>query len=900
MKSFTFKLLLLISIFILSNSLVFSQYTWSKFVGNPVISGSGNNTWDKHVFMGNTIFNADSIRYEMFYCGSYGSEVGWRPYRTGLAYSTDKINWTKYSGNPIFTPDSGTWDEGSTEGTSVIRENGQYKMWYSGGPENAPKIGYATSTDGINWTKHSGNPIITPGIDPWESAGVAYPMVIAVAGGYVMWYTGFSSNDVGKIGRATSTDGINWQKDAVHNPVVSPEPGITGLYSGSTIKVGNKLYMYYTGYTNSSRHAKLAISSDEGITWEVYSGNPVLTSGPSGSWDSDYLEAGSVLLEEDSVFYMWYAGSSSASGSYLWKIGLATSPLVPEPISGGTYTVGIGSNFPTIDSVFKKLKTNGISGPVTLELTDNLYTAPADSFGFKLEGPISGMGVNGRITIKPAANKNVTFEGNGRNVITLLNTSYVNLDGVSTSGLTTLTIHALANAQFDQNNGVSILDNSDNNTLKNLTIIADDYQRISRGISVSTRANSQFSPDRNIVENNFVKKAGIAIIVNSHTSQVKAAGNIIRGNNVGSETDSLISWGIQSQGTSGTLIENNHVQNIRYSIHYESPGIDSYCDYGCVIRNNVIHNIDSRNARDGGFGIEVSGDISNPGNNTWVYNNMVYDIRSSSNRIAGIQLWYTNSTKLYYNSVYLSGTGTGNTNGSAALYISHSSSNVFAKNNLFVNIRNESPYCASAIYDYSFDNLTSDFNDLYYMPNQNNCLVKVGGSDYHNLGEWQVTGRDLESVSEQPYIIPPHLHIAENIPTLLEAHGTPIIGLGSDFDGQLRSQTTPDIGADEFNGILVGVDDEEETLPTEFALEQNYPNPFNPGTTFRYSIPTQSKVMIKVYDILGNEIATLIDEEKSVGTYELTWNAVDLSSGVYFYQLRAGEFISIKKMILLK
>ncbi len=92
----------------------------------------------------------------------------------------------------------------------------------------------------------------------------------------------------------------------------------------------------------------------------------------------------------------------------------------------------------------------------------------------------------------------------------------------------------------------------------------------------------------------------------------------------------------------------------------------------------------------------------------------------------------------------------------------------------------------------------------------------------------------------------------------------------------------------------------DETLPEEFVLHQNYPNPFNPSTTFRYSIPQTSKVVIKVYDILGNEIATLMDEEKPVGTYELTWNAENLPSGVYFYQLKAGEYINTKKMILLK
>ena len=898
MKAFTLILLLITMLLVLNSSVAFGQYTWTKYAGNPVLTGGGNNTWDKHVFMGHTLFNADANRYEMFYCASYGPESGWRPYRTGLAYSTDKINWTKYSGNPILTPDSGTWDEGTTEGASVIRENGQYKMWYTGGPENALKIGYATSPDGMNWTKHPGNPVIIPGSDPWESGGVAYPMVLAVAGGYIMWYTGFSSNDVGKIGRATSTDGINWQKDTVHNPVVSPEPDIMGIYSGSVVKSGNKHYMYYTGYTGSSRHARLAISSDEGITWERYSSNPILTTGSSASWDSDYIEAGSVLFLEDSVFYMWYAGSSSSSGTYLWKIGMATSPLVPPPLSVGTYSVGNGGYFSTIDSVFKILNTNGISGPVTIELTDNLYTAPTDLLGFKLEGPISGTGPNGRITIKPATNKNVTIEGSGRNVITFLNTNYVNIDGVSTTGSTTLTIHAIQNSQFDQNNCLSILDNSDNNSIKNLIIIADDYQRGSRGLFISSRTNPQYAPDNNLVEFNFIKKAGVAILIDSYSSTVKSSSNIIRKNDIGSETDSLISWGIQSQGTMGTIIDSNHVQNIRYSIHYESPGIDSYCDNGCKIFNNVVHNIDSRNARDGGFGIEVSGDIGNASNNTWVYNNMVYDIRSSSNRVAGIQLWYTNNTKLYYNSVNLSGKGGGNSNGSAALYISHSSTNVTAKNNIFVNRRDESPYCASSIYDYTIENLTSDFNDLFYEVSQYNCLARIGGSDYHTLPEWQATGKDLQSVTEMPNFIAPYLHIDENIATYLESRGTRILGLGYDFDGDLRNTTTPDIGADEFDGV-VGVEN-ETTPPTEFALMQNYPNPFNPSTKISWQSPVSSWQTLKVYDVLGNEVATLVNEEKPAGSYEINWNASQLSSGVYFYQLKAGDFTSVKKMILLK
>ena len=92
----------------------------------------------------------------------------------------------------------------------------------------------------------------------------------------------------------------------------------------------------------------------------------------------------------------------------------------------------------------------------------------------------------------------------------------------------------------------------------------------------------------------------------------------------------------------------------------------------------------------------------------------------------------------------------------------------------------------------------------------------------------------------------------------------------------------------------------KNSLPNLYALEQNYPNPFNPSTKIRYSVPQSSNVMLKIFDILGNEIETLVNEEKQIGTYELTWYAKDLPSGVYFYQIRAGSFVKTKKMLLLK
>ena len=106
-----------------------------------------------------------------------------------------------------------------------------------------------------------------------------------------------------------------------------------------------------------------------------------------------------------------------------------------------------------------------------------------------------------------------------------------------------------------------------------------------------------------------------------------------------------------------------------------------------------------------------------------------------------------------------------------------------------------------------------------------------------------------------------------------------------------------------FNNNISSVDD--KNIPVEFSLSQNYPNPFNPSTTIKYAISTKQLVQLKVYDILGNVIATLVNEEKPAGTYEAKFdsnfgNIRNLASGIYFYRLQAGSFTETKKMVMLK
>jgi hypothetical protein len=100
--------------------------------------------------------------------------------------------------------------------------------------------------------------------------------------------------------------------------------------------------------------------------------------------------------------------------------------------------------------------------------------------------------------------------------------------------------------------------------------------------------------------------------------------------------------------------------------------------------------------------------------------------------------------------------------------------------------------------------------------------------------------------------------------------------------------------------IITSNNVEINSLPSAYLLSQNYPNPFNPSTTITYQIPEINFVTLKVYNALGNEIETLVNEEKPTGIYEITWYTEQLPSGIYFYQLQAGNFVETKKMVLMK
>lgn len=109
-----------------------------------------------------------------------------------------------------------------------------------------------------------------------------------------------------------------------------------------------------------------------------------------------------------------------------------------------------------------------------------------------------------------------------------------------------------------------------------------------------------------------------------------------------------------------------------------------------------------------------------------------------------------------------------------------------------------------------------------------------------------------------------------------------------------------DIDGASYNGVLATGVEKIYGLPDNYFLSQNYPNPFNPSTVISFQLPVSSQATLKVFDVLGNEVAALVNEEKPAGGYSIDFNASNFPSGIYFYRLQAGSFVETKKMIFLK
>lgn len=321
--------------FLLITQLCFGQYNWTKYSGNPIITSEPAGSWNRHLKGPSVLFNSDSSRFEMWFTAF--SNNGWYC-KIGYAKSLDGVSWEMHP-DPVLSPSVGKWDATTVEFPSVIRENGQYRMYYAGnnvGSSYKYKTGLAFSSDGINWIKDTLNsPVLVAGDEWWEEEGIHGVCVMEDGSGYFMWYEGYRLNPIiAGLGYAESVDGITWQKDTLNNPLfLQGELGEwdeLDICMPNVILIDSIYYMYFGGMKVGWVERKIGMASShfKNQQWTKYPSNPILSASVAG-WDNKWVEEGSVFLIGDTL-WMWYAACNS---SELWQIGLAKSPI--EPVSVG-------------------------------------------------------------------------------------------------------------------------------------------------------------------------------------------------------------------------------------------------------------------------------------------------------------------------------------------------------------------------------------------------------------------------------------------------------------------------------------------------------------------------------------------------------------------------------------
>ena len=266
-----FGRLVLFAMLVSTTTKVFPQTVWERYAGNPVLDVGPAGSWDDHLVGFQSVL-FDDTTYHMWYCGDDGTNI-----RIGYVTSLDGVTWTKDTlNNPVLDlGPAGSWEDDWVHSPSVVFDGDTFHMWYTGTNGGTPPpyrelIGYATSPDGLTWTKDTlNNPVLDVGPPgSWDDYFVAAAFVRFDGDTFHMWYTGANGTYL-RIGYATSPDGVTWTKDTLNNPV--------------------------------------------------------LDVGAAGSWDDYYVYGSSVVFDTaTSTYKMWYTGGDEAWDG---RIGYATSTV---------------------------------------------------------------------------------------------------------------------------------------------------------------------------------------------------------------------------------------------------------------------------------------------------------------------------------------------------------------------------------------------------------------------------------------------------------------------------------------------------------------------------------------------------------------------------------------------
>jgi predicted GH43/DUF377 family glycosyl hydrolase len=308
------------------------------FVGTkPVLDLGASGEFDNALVYVPCVIKDGSV-YKMWYSASDGPNT-----RTGYATSSDGVTWTK-QGMVLDLGANGEFDDAHAYGPYVIKDGSIYKMWYSGNDGSNVRTGYATSSDGVTWTKQ-GMVLDLGANGEFDDVHAYFSSVIKDGSIYKMWYSGYTGSNV-RTGYATSSDGVTWTKQGmVLDLGANGEFDDVHAYHPSVIKDGSVYKMWYSGNDGSNVRTAYATSSD-GVTWTKQ--GMVLDLGANGEFD-DVHAYHPCVIKDGSVYKMWYSASDGPNT----RIGYGVLAM-SDPNNVGSSLTGVYTNTnPQINLGFK-------------------------------------------------------------------------------------------------------------------------------------------------------------------------------------------------------------------------------------------------------------------------------------------------------------------------------------------------------------------------------------------------------------------------------------------------------------------------------------------------------------------------------------------------------------------
>ncbi|MFC1619103.1 cohesin domain-containing protein [Candidatus Neomarinimicrobiota bacterium] len=740
---------------VFSLSLAYAQTEWLRYDGNPVLVPGG--LGESSTNGQATVVLADSI-YHMWYAATDHPEA-WN-LQIFYASSYDGINWTKLGDGPVVPlgPDT-AWDNRRVFGPEIMIEDSLFRMWYSGrGPDLKYHIGYAVSTDGITWEKYAQNPVLSESDEnTFDDGGLFSPCILKIDDVYHMWYSGVSNSTV-VIHYAISQDGLAWEY-CDGNPVL----GLGELDDHDSVEcarprvlfINGQFHMWYVGYDGIRQTTGYATSPDC-INWTKWPDNPIMTA-DAASWESEHVAVADVHYAADGALRMWY----EAGTMYTKSIGYATSLFAPV-IPG--------------DRVLSIPRTAWVAG-------DTVHVPVLLSESYDVAG------IDFTISYDTSL---LTFSSIDT---TSLTSGFLMASNETAPGTLAVAMAAPYPLSLSTEAAVAVMD----------FVIATDA---TIGTSTPIRFLSAALADT----------SGYALEVSTQDGSV------------------LVTWP-GDLNYDGLISSADAVVTLRICVGAHDPtprefamadrdsnGVVEVIDALCLLQTAV------------GLGCNMEGGDSE----------LVVELLSP--QISG-------------------------TRGSEVVI----------------------PIELSMT-----DQLAAGSLELALPPDLVTAISITPGD---LLAEGYTAWNRKDGIVRMGFLIAEGLPQSEGV--LLNLHLT----LGSDlyaYELEISSDRLFDARGRTMDlDIVLATDDGMHPVLGQYSLAPAYPNPFNPSTTIRYELPVAVPAQLLIYDLLGREVTRLVEATQSAGAYEILWDGTDalghtLPTGIYIARLVTPEYSKSIKMLLLK